>query len=351
MPELSVLLTVCPNLKILATSREILRLKWEWVFPVPPLQVPDPGALPALDGLAQIPSVALFLQRAKAHDGGFVLTEQNARAVVELCVRLDGLPLAIELAAAQVRRLRPDALLERLDSRLSLADGGARDTPDRHLTLRAAIDWSYALLADQEKSLFCRLAVFSGWWTLPAAVGICTGDGLEAQEMLALLQRLVGCSLVVSDNQAGIGLRYRFLETIREYAGERLRESGLKVNRQRRHCSWFLAWAEQSEPNGWGPGMPEWLEQVEDDFSNFRAALEWCRTTPGEAATGLRLWAALARFFDLRGHVSDGLAMANELLGLAPGHTPARSRTLLQVSTLTRNQGISPVHSCWRRSA
>lgn len=339
MPEVSTLLGVCPNLKILATSREFLRLKWEWVFPVPPLQLPELEVLPDLDVLSRVPSVALFTQRAQAVAPGFALTPENARPVAELCVDLDGLPLAIELAASQAGTLGPKTLLDRLSEGLSLAVGGARDTPVRHQTLGAAIDWSYNLLTATEQSLFRRLSVFSGTWTLQAAVGSCAGDELEASEILPLLERLVSSSLVVAIRQPNGILRYRFLETIREYAREQLRLSGGELALHRRHRDWFLAWAEQGEPNAWGPGMPEWLEEIEANFNNFWAALEWSRTTSGEAAAGLRLWAALARFFDLRGHITDGLPIAHELLRLAPERTSARAMTLLQVSTLTRNQG------------
>jgi predicted ATPase/DNA-binding CsgD family transcriptional regulator len=339
MSELSFLLSVCPNLKVLATSREILRLKWEWVFPVPPLQVPELGALPDINALNQVASVSLFMQRAQVRDPGFVLTAENARTVAELCVRLDGLPLAIELAATQAGTFGTKELLNRLSTRFALADAGARDTPARHQTLGAAIDWSYNLLSAREQDFLCRLAVFSGSWTLQAAVGICAGDGLEANEIYSLIEHLVSCSLVDAKKQPGGTVRYRFLETIREYAREQLRLSGGEQAIQRKHRDWFLAWAEESEPNAWGPGMPEWLEQVDTDINNFRAALDWSQETPGEAANGLQLWAALARFFDLRGQGTDGLAMANELLRLAPEYTLARARTLLQASVLTRFQG------------
>jgi predicted ATPase/DNA-binding CsgD family transcriptional regulator len=339
MPELSVLLGTCPNLKILATSREALRLRWEWSFPVPPLQVPELKTLPDLDALAHVASVALFVQRAQAVDAGFALLPENARPVAELCIRLDGLPLAIELAATQAGALGPKTILERLSTRLTLADGGARDTPVRHRTLGAAIAWSYGLLTPKEKDLFRRLSVFSGSWTLRAATEICAGDGLDAKEVPPLLEHLVNSSLVVAERQPDDVLRYRFLETIHDYAREQLREAGGEQAIQRRRRDWFLAWAEQGEPNAWGPGMPDWLEEIDADYNNFWAALEWSRDTPGEAAAGLQLWAALARFFDLRGHITDGLPMAHELMRLAPERTPARAMTLLQVSTLTRNQG------------
>lgn len=339
MTELSVLLNVCPNLKVMATSREILKLKQEWPFTVPPLRVPKLKTLPDLDALAHIDSVVLFVQRAQAIDASFALIPQNARSVSELCVRLDGLPLAIELAAAQAALLGTETILEHLAARLTLADSGARDSPARHRTLGAAIAWSYDLLKPEEQDLFRRLAVFSGSWTYRAALEICAGDALEANEIPLILEHLVNSSLVVVGRQPDDVVRYRFLETIHEYARKELRESGEEQALKRRHRDWFLAWAEESEHNGWGPGMPDWLEDIEEDYNNFRTALEWSRNTPGEASTGLRLWAALARFFDLRGHITDGLPIAHELMRLAPERTPARAMTVLQVSGLTRNQG------------
>jgi serine/threonine-protein kinase PknK len=339
MTELGGLLGVCPNLKLLATSQEILRLRSEWVFHVAPLQVPEPRTLPGLDVLAQVPSVALFLQRAQAGAGGLRLTAENAHAIAQLCVRLDGLPLAIELVATHAAATcEPHTLLEGLTQRLSIASG-ARDTPPRQRTLRAALDWSCFRLSRAEKDLFCRLSVFSGWWTLQAAVGVCAdGDQLAANEVSPLLDSLASRSLVVARKNPDGTKSYRLLDTIREYAIEHLSGSGREESFRRKHRDYLLAWAEQAEPNAWGPRMAQWLDDIEADFSNFRAALEWSRT-PGEEAAGLRLWAALARFFDLRGHVTEGLAIADDLLRLAPGHTPARAMTLLQVSTLTRSQG------------
>jgi non-specific serine/threonine protein kinase len=339
IPELSYMLSACPDLKVMATSRETLRLKWEWVFPIPPLQIPDLKRLPSLDGLAAIPAVTLFLQRARARDASFNLTEENARSVAELCVRLDGLPLAIELAASNVNLLRPKDLLDRLSESLNLPGGGARDAPARHQTLRAAIDWSYNLLNSQDQCLFRQLSVFSAGWTLPAAESVCIGEELKKNDVLPLLDRLVSRSLVLAIEQKSGGLRYRFLETIREYARERLQETGTEELLRRRHRDWFLEWAERGEPNLWGPGMPVWLEQLEAEYGNLRTALEWSRVTPEEAAGGLRLWAALSRFWDIRGYVSEGRSTADGLLPLATEHTVARARTLMEACLLAQHQG------------
>ncbi|MBP7174945.1 MAG: hypothetical protein KBA53_01835 [Thermoclostridium sp.] len=321
--ELIFMLNACPNLKILATSREIFRMKWESIFPVSPLQLPDLDDLPDLDTLIRIPSVDLFVQQVKIQKNDFTLTDKNASFVAELCVRLDGLPLAIVLAASQVGILKPMRFLESLNNRLSLE--GSRNIQYRHHTLRTAIDWSFAQLTDPEKILFCRLSVFSGPWTLQEAVGICNGDGLEAKDIFLILEHLVECSLVHTNKQAAGGKKYRFLETIRDYAREKMQETGKEEILQRRHRDWFLVLAEQGELNIWGPGAPEWLEQIEMNFSNFRSAMEWCLVTQQEAQTGLRLWAAIASFYDLKGHVAGGIEMARKLLAVTSEPTTERA--------------------------
>ena len=339
MPELSVLIGACPHLKVLATSREILRLKWEWVFPVPPLDVPNLAPLPGLDALAQVPSIALFVKRAQAREAGFTLTDENSRPVAELCVRLDGLPLAIELAASHMSLMGPQALLTRLGGRLDLLVGGTRDAPARHQTLRAAVDWSYELLSVQEQLLFNSLSVFAAGWTAQAAEAVCAIERLPVSEILPLLGRLVDRSLVLTGRQAGEVTRYWLLETIREYSGERLRKSGDEEFFRRRHRDWFMDWAEQGEPNLWGPGLMQWLDQAEAEFGNIWVALEWSRTTPGEAAGGLRLFAALSRFWDIRDHASEGWLAASGLLPLATEPTVVRARTLMEATLLAQHRG------------
>jgi len=337
--EINILLSNCPNLKILVTSREIFKLKWEWVFPVSPLQVPDLETLPDLPALSRIPSVALFVQQAQIRNQDFVLTEKNALLVAKLCVQMDGLPLAIILAASQVGAQKPMEVLESLNSRLSLVNPGARGIYFRHSTLQTALDWSYTLLDHAEKTLFNRLSVFQGPWTLQEAVGICFGNCLESKDIPSLLDRLVDASLVQMNKQAGKGKIYRFLETVRVYARMKLQDSGEEEMLQRQHRDWFLIWAEQGELSIWGPEAPVWLEQIEMNYNNIWSAMEWCRDTPQEAQSGLRLWAAVVSFYDLKGHVVDGIAMAKQLLALAPEPTVERARTLLQASVLARSQG------------
>jgi non-specific serine/threonine protein kinase len=339
MPQVGALLAACPELKVLATSREPLRLRWEWVFPVPPLQLPKLERLPSPDALASVPAVTLFVQRAQARHPVFALTGENARTIAELCVRLDGLPLAIELAAAWIPQLGPRELLTRLGRRLDLLTSGPRDEPVRHQAMRGAIDWSHDLLTPSEQRLFRRLSVFAGGWTLEAAEGICSAQGVEPGEVLPLLGRLVDRSMVAVEEIGGGEKRYRLLETVREYALEKLKEAGEEASSRRRHRDSLLAWAEGGEPNFWGAGQRLWLERLEEEFDNLWAALEWSRATPGEAASGLRLWKAVWRFWDMRGHFTQGQRMLKDLLALAPEPTLTRMLCLVEVAHLSARQG------------
>lgn len=338
-PEIKTLLSNCSNLKVLATSREVFRLKRECVFPVSPLQVPTMETLPELPALAQVPSVDLFVQQARICDQAFALTKRNASLVAKICVQMDGLPLAIILAASQTGSLKPMESMTSLNSRLSRMNPVTCDAGVRHNTLHTAIDWSHNLLSPAEKTLFSRLSVFRGSWTLQEAVGICCGHCLESKDIPSLLDRLVSASLVQVNRHAERGKAYRFLETVRDYARVKLRESGEEEMLQRQHRDWFLVWAEQGEPSLWGAEAPEWMEQVETNYNDIWSAMEWCRDTPQEAQCGLRLWAAIVSFYDLKGHVADGIAMARQLLALAPEPTAERARTLLQASVLARSQG------------
>jgi hypothetical protein len=257
-----------------------------------------------------------------------------------LCVRLDGLPLAIELAAAQTALLGPKDLLQLQSRRLYLPIGGSRDTPARQQTLRAAIDWSYELLTPKEQCLFQRLSVFFTGWTLQTAENICSGDGLREAEIISLMRRLVDHSLVVANEQTGGEIRYRFLETLHEYSQERLKESGKEAYFKGRHLDWYMVWAEKNEPNLWGPGMPVWLKQLDAEFGNTQGALQWSLTHPGGSASGIRLFAAIIRYIEIRGvYFSYGQNTATDFLVLEPGHTVARVRTLVMSVTLARNHG------------
>lgn len=304
--QLAELLAACPELKMLATSRAPLRVRWEHEFVLPPLPVPDLRQLPTPGVLAHNPAVGLFVQRAQAVRVDFCLTAETAQPVAEICVRLDGLPLALELAAARVKALAPAALLERLQHRFEIMVGGPQDQPARHKTLRAAIDWSYDLLDEAERMLFRRLAVFAGGWTLEAAEVVCRGEGPGVGAVLHGLTRLVDQSLVVAEEGSGREFRYHFLETIREYAQARLEQHAEAADMRHQHAAYFVAMAERASARLHGREQVPWLEWLEREHDNLRAALGWSLAKDGRAEMGLRLAAALWEFWSIRGYLSEG---------------------------------------------
>jgi predicted ATPase/DNA-binding CsgD family transcriptional regulator len=317
------LLRDCPALKVLATTRAVLRLSGEHDFPVPPLALPDPRHLPDLEALSQYEAVALFIQRARAAKPDFGVTSANAPAVAEICARLDGLPLAIELAAAQVRLLPPQALLARLGSRLKLLVGGARDLPARQQTLRGTIDWSYGLLDPGEQMLFARLAVFVGACSLEAAGAVCDAGGDLPIDVLEGLASLVDKSLLRQEEAEGEP-SFGMLETIREYATERLEAGGDAEMLRRRHAERYLALIERAEPGLTGPQQGAWLERLEREHDNLRAALGWALERD-EAELGLRFAGALGRFWEVHGHLSEGQGWLEKALSRWTG-APAAMR-------------------------
>ena len=343
-PLVAELLAACPRLKCLVTSRVVLRLSGEHEFPVPPLELPDPRRLPAVDTLSQYAAVALFIQRALAVKPDFRVDNANAPAVAEICVRLDGLPLAIELAAARIKLFPPQAMLARLGRRLELLRGGARDMPDRHQTLRHAIAWSYDLLEAGEQALFRRLAVFARGCTLEAAEAVCqavhdpaAGPG-QSLEVLDGVASLVDKSLLRQQEQASGEPRFRMLETIREYGLECLTASGEEPAVRRAHADYYLALAEAAEPALTGPEQTTWLERLEAEHDNLRAALRWAEES-GEAEIGLRLAGALCQFWLMRGHLREGQERLARLLGLAGAspYTAARAKALTGAGHLADN--------------
>jgi predicted ATPase/serine/threonine protein kinase len=297
------LLNAAPNLKILASSREALGVKGEQAWHVPSLSIPDLKHLPAVEGLSQYEAVRLFIDRAVLAQPHFTVTDENANAVAQICSRLDGIPLAIELAAARVKVLKAEQIAERLNDRFRLLTGGSRTALPRQQTLRALIDWSYDLLAENEKLLLRRLAVFMGGCMLEAAEQVCSDGQLHAEDVLDLIIHLVDKSLVVVDEQPG-QLRYRMLETVRQYAREKLLESGEGERFRIQHLAYFLKFAEETEPHLSRAEQIEWLDRLELDDDNLRAALEWAvddpQNDPPEAA--LRLCNALWYFWYLRGN-------------------------------------------------
>jgi len=362
------LLHACPNLRLLATSRHALGVPGEIPWNVPPLSLPDfrfsildfglAGTRSRiqnpesridknrLSSLMEYEAVRLFVERAAAAMPVFRLTEQNAGMVAQICQRLEGIPLAIELAAARMRALSIEQIAARLDDRFRLLTMGSRAAPPRHQTLRGMMDWSYDLLSEEERALFRRLAVFAGGWTLEAAEAICSDFRLPEGEtsienqksrignsdLLDLLTQLVDHSLVAVEAGPSGVMRYRMLETVRQYAEEKLVADGESEWMRTRHAHWFLQWAEEANPHLSSAEPAEWLDRLETEHDNFRAALDWCtdfRLPEDETSienqksrienigTGLRLVRALWLFWDTRGHIREGRRWAERVLAQA----------------------------------
>ena len=299
------LMQTCPNLCILVTSREALNIVGELSFRVPSLSIPDARRLPALPALSQYEAMRLFVERAEIVQPGFELTDTNARAVAQICHRLDGIPLAIELSVARVKMMPVEQVAARLDDRFRLLTGGSRTAMPRHQTLRALIDWSYDLLSEAERTLFRRLSVFAGGWTLEAAEAVCTGEDLDPYDVLDLLTQLVNKSLILPDAEADAQARYRQLETIRQYGRERLLEAGGGENVRDRHLQYYLELSEQAEPELRGPDQVAWLDRLEKEMDNIRAALEWALDVDVQA--GLRIAGALLWFWHIRTSKNEGI--------------------------------------------
>ena len=333
-PSLADLLAAAPRLKLLGTSRARLRLSGEHVYLLPPLAVPEPTELDDLRAVSRSPAVALFNDRASAVRPGFVLTDENASAVAEICTRLEGVPLAIELASVRVRMLTPHALLDRLGRRLPLLTEGAWDLPARQQTLRATIDWSYELLSRAEQFLFVRLGVFVDGWTLETAELVCA-----PADVLETLTGLLDNSLVghVADVDEP---RYRMLETVREYALERLGEGDDAGQVRSRHAHAFAALAEQAEGELAGPDQAIWHERLEREHGNLRAALGWLQESE-QAELELRLAAALGRFWYVRGHLSEGRRRLEDALAHvgAAAAPELRAKALRTASAIAHIQG------------
>lgn len=339
-PFLTTLLAACPGLSVLVTSRASLRVRGEREVLVAPLALPR-----AIDGvneatLLQSPAVALFVQRAQARAPAFCLTGANATTVAEMCRRLEGLPLAIELAAARVKLLPLPVLLTRLERRLEVLGGGARDLPERQQTMRNAIAWSYDLLHEGEQALFRRLCVFAGGGTLEAVAEVCqTGGDLEG-EALEWLASLIDKSLVwhIVDPPGGGESRYGMLETIREYGLERLAERAEAQRTRERHARYYLARAQEAAAELTGPGQAAALARLEREHDNLRAALAWC--VERDVETGLALAVALRRFWEIHDHPTEGRAWLEAMLGRS-GEMPAaaRAQILTAAGTMAWRQG------------
>ena len=333
------LLTHCANLKILTTSREALGLTGEEVWSVPVLSLPKTHSIPLIDLLRQYEGIHLFVERASIVKSDFTLTESNALSVAQVCQRLDGMPLAIELAAARVKMMSVDEIAKRLDDRFDLLKAGSRTALPRHQTLRAAIDWSHDLLTEPERILFRRLAVFAGGFTLDAAEAVCGFGELRRSEILDLLGRLLDKSLVVVEGASELSeTRYHMLETLREYARERLEESGEMEPARQRHRDFFIAFAEQAEPKLKSGEQIEWLDRLEVEHDNWRAA--WDCAIESDAELALRLASALLGFWLMRGNQSEGREWLAKLLERTErwGQTVQRARALSVAGRLAHYQ-------------
>jgi non-specific serine/threonine protein kinase len=328
------LLHACPKLRVLTTTREALGIAGETTFRVPSLALPDIQNLPPLEKLTQYDAVRLFIERASSVSSSFALTEPKAHTIAQICHRLDGIPLAIELAAARVNALSIEQIATRLDDRFRLLTGGSRTALPRQQTLRALIDWSYNLLSDGERMIFRRLSIFAGGWTLDAAEATCMCGNRERIDILDLMLRLIDKSLAVADET-----RYRMLETIRQYARDRLMESDDAQTLRACHLDYFLNFAENAAPKLNSPEQSAWLNRIEAEHDNLRAALDWAWES-GKEEIALRLAVALRRFWEMCSYFGESRAWLEKTLEANP-HAPAplRASALLGLGRLDRFQG------------
>ena len=338
--ELAELLSSAPGITMLVTSRALLRISGEHVMTVRPLTFPGPGTTPSVHSLSQFGAVQLFVERAQAVRPELAIDKENVADVVEICRRLDGLPLAIELAAARSTVLPPHALLERLDHRLQLLTTGAHDQPTRLRTMRSSIAWSYELLSVDEQFLFRRLAVFAGACTMPAVESIFAGRGSSALDSISAL---VDNSLLQFASIVGEP-RFVMLETIREYALERLEESGDEIAARRAHVAYYRARVQEAETALRGPLQQQWRDALESDLDEIRAALEWTLGTsahPMDAENGLLIVGSLWYFWFQRGLTGEARRWLMQALAAAPSRGRARAQALLGAGTLAWRQGDS----------
>jgi len=360
------LLISCPSLYILATSREALSIPGEVNLQLRPLSLPDCDLDQPIEEFEKFEAIELFIERVKTAVPGFSLTPHNLPAVVQVCCQLDGIPLAIELAAAQVKLLRVEQLADRLEDRFNLLSGGSRTALPRQQTLKALIEWSYDLLSTSERVMFQRLSVFVGGWTLEAAEAICgdivagktypgdvqASEGEEighTADVLKLLTQLINKSLVVVERRLGEDTRYKYLETIRQYAYDRCVEGGEIDELRRRHRDWYLDFVERAEPELQGVDQVVWLEKVETEHDNIRAALRWSlqrqifdeEKRSEDADDGLRMAGALWRFWDTRGYVSEGRKWVDSALESSDLHSEVRIKALIGAGFLAVRQSDS----------
>ncbi len=309
------LLSDCPQLKLLASSREALGIAGETAYRVPSLSYPDPHQLPSLDQFKEYPAVRLFIERANAVMPGFQVTchpvtGKNASTIAQICRRLDGIPLAIELAAARLNLLTTEQLASRLDNAFRLLTGGSRSALPRQQTLRATIDWSYDMLSDQERTLLRRLSVFAGSCSLEAAEAVCTGNGIILDEILDLISSLTNKSIIQAERKQGDETRYRLLETVRQYAREKLFDARESATMRDRHLEYYLELAEGAEPQLRSQGRLEWSRRLRIEMDNLRSALDWAYQQENSAQKGLQLVTAIGfRFLTPNGYLLDTILL------------------------------------------
>ncbi len=333
------LLSATTRLHVLATSRTPLGLSVEHVWPVPPLSLPPETGPEERKTLSSSEALTLFETRAAAVSPGFRLGPQNRDTVARLCRRLDGVPLAIELAAVRLRALTAEQILDRLEDRFQLLTVGRRDGSARHQTLYAAVDWSFGLCSSSERLLWARCSVFAGEFDLDAAESVCAGADLPAGEVLAGVARLVDQSVLVRERDAGGRARYRLLETLRQFGAERLAGTGETEPLRRRHRDYYLRLAEQSDQESGGPRQDMWVGRLQAERANFWAALDYCVTTPGQARTGLRLAATLWFYWVGCGFVRDGRYWLGRALAADAQPSPERARALWTAGWIAFLQG------------
>jgi predicted ATPase/predicted Ser/Thr protein kinase len=337
--DVSALLKAAPLLKILATSRSVLRVRGEREQAIAPLQLPDEDAALVVEAVAASPAVALFVERAGDVKPGFAITADNAASVVEICRRLDGLPLAIELAAARMKLLSPQAVADRLENRLQLLTGGARDLPSRHQTLRGTIDWSYELLDPAARKLLARAAVFVGGVTLEAVEDVCAAPDLEAGSIVDALSALVDENLLRQTEGSGGEPRFAMFETIREYALFRLIESGELDELRRRHADYYVRLAEAAEPELVGAGQGAWIKTLDDEVGNVRAVMTWS-LDGADVTSALRIAAALFRHWSIRGQLTEARRWFQQAVPHAGGLPAAlRAKALFAAGYTALGQG------------
>ncbi|MBS1723251.1 MAG: tetratricopeptide repeat protein [Armatimonadetes bacterium] len=332
------LLHTCPEVRLLVTSRESMRMAEETTYRVPSLATPDPESDTTVEALAPYETVRLFLERAEQVRSGFSFTDESAPALAQICHRLDGIPLAIELAAARVRSMSVDEVNRRLDDRFRLLTGGSRTALPRQQTLRSLIDWSYDLLDEQERALLARLGVFAGGWSLEAAESVCSGSIVEDWEVVNLLTSLTDKSLMIAD-ATGHDARYRLLQTVRQYALDALGGQGDAAVWMDRHMAYFVSFVEEAEPQLTGSQQSEWMSRLDADLNNIRAAL--ARALQKDGSLALRLCAATRRLWSTRGHYKEGRSWFGQALEMTQreGVSPERAAALQGAGALAYVQG------------